>query len=306
MTPGDALPAPPDPPPDPRSGWELPTPGTMPVVERLTPLLTRVLAPNPSPMTLDGTNTYLLSAPGSGDAVVVDPGPTDPGHRDRVEAVLTAADAELRAVLLTHHHPDHADAAAAWADAHGCPVLAPTPTLARRAPVLTDGQHVGSGDTEVVVIATPGHTRDHVAFRLADGAVLTGDHVLGRGTSVVAHPDGDLASYLSSLRRVWALGPDALHPGHGPSLLQDPGAVLEYYTAHRRFRADQVRHALATAGPADLDQLVAELYAEVDRWLWPAAAASLSATLAWLADRGELTRDAAGRCHLAVGSEPSG
>lgn len=286
-------------PSDPRSDWALPAPGELSVTERLAPELVRVLAPNPSPMTLDGTNTYVIGAHGSGEVVLVDPGPDDAMHRQRVDRAVAELDAEVRAIALTHHHLDHSEAAAGWAGDLGCPVLAPTGDLALGAPVIGDGDRVPLADVEVSVIATPGHTRDHVAFRLGSGAVLTGDHVLGRGTSVVAHPDGDLEAYLGSLRRVYDLGPSALHPGHGPSLVEDPAAVLRYYAEHRRYRELQLRHALR-AGPADLDALVRRLYADVDRRLWPAAAASLSALLALLQARGELHRTAQGRYHLEV------
>jgi len=271
----------------------------MPTVERLTPELVRVLAPNPSPMTLDGTNTYVLGAAGTGEVVIVDPGPDDPSHRQRVDDAVAELDAEVRAIAVTHHHPDHAEAAAGWAADLGCPVLAPTGYLAVDAPVLTEGDRVALRNVEVTVIATPGHTRDHVAFRMGSGAVLTGDHVLGRGTSVVAHPDGDLQAYLDSLQRLYDLGPSALHPGHGPSLTEDPGAVLSYYSEHRHYRELQLKHVLRD-GPAGLGELVARLYADVDRRVWPAAAASLSALLAVLVARGEVHRDAAARYHLAV------
>jgi glyoxylase-like metal-dependent hydrolase (beta-lactamase superfamily II) len=284
-------------PPDPRATWALPAFGAMPHVEVVEPGVVRVLAPNPSPMTLDGTNTYVLGLSGSGEALVVDPGPPDADHHARVRAVLADLDAEVRAIVLTHHHADHAEAAAAWAAHHRCEVVARSPALATSARPLHDGARIEVAGIEVVVLDTPGHTADHVALRLGSGAVLTGDHVLGRGTSVVAHPDGDLEAYLASLRRVLDLGPSALHPGHGPSLTEDPAAVLEFYLAHRRFREAQLRHALAT-GPATIDELVARLYADVDRRVWPAAAASLSATVAMLAGRGELHLDAVGRCRL--------
>jgi glyoxylase-like metal-dependent hydrolase (beta-lactamase superfamily II) len=286
-------------PSDPRDDWALPALGALPTTERLAPELVRVLAPNPSPMTLDGTNTYVIGVRGSGEVVLVDPGPDAATHRQRVDRVIADLDAEVRAIALTHHHIDHCEAAAGWAMDLGCPVLAPTGELAIGAPVLRDGERLPLADVEVSVIATPGHTRDHVAFRLGSGAVLTGDHVLGRGTSVVVHPDGDLEAYLDSLRRVYDLGPSALHPGHGPSLVEDPGAVLRYYAEHRRYRELQLRHALRGA-PADRDELVGRLYADVDRRLWPAAAASLSALLAMLQSRGELHRTVDGRYHLVV------
>ncbi|MFU8841077.1 MAG: MBL fold metallo-hydrolase [Nitriliruptoraceae bacterium] len=288
----------PSPPPDPRASWALPAFGAMADVEVVEPGVTRVLAPNPSPMTLDGTNTYVLGVAGTGEALIVDPGPATPGHHDRVRAVLADLDAEVRAIVLTHHHIDHAEAAAAWAAHHDCPVLARVPVLTGADRALDDGERIAVAGVEVAVLDTPGHTSDHVALRLGSGAVLTGDHVLGRGTSVVAHPDGDLEAYLASLRRVLDLGPAALHPGHGPSMSEEPTAVLTYYLAHRRFREAQLRHALGS-GPATIDELVARLYADVDRALWPAAAASLSAAVTMLAERGELHLDASGRCSLA-------
>jgi len=289
----------PQPPEDPRERWVLPAFGAMATVTYLAPGLIRVLAPNPSPMTLDGTNTYVLAPPGRGEALIVDPGPVDPSHEAQVSAVLTEVDAELRAIVLTHHHADHAASAARFAAAHGSPVLAASPTLTGADRVLTDGARLTVGGTDIEVVATPGHTGDHLAFRLSDGAVLTGDHVLGRGTSVVVHPDGDLEAYLASLRRLHDLGPQALYPGHGPSLTEDPTAVLEFYLAHRAFREAQLRAALAVA-PATVEELVALLYADLDRKLWPAATASLSATVAALTSRGEVRTDSGGRCHLDV------
>lgn len=284
---------------DPRLTWDLPAFGQMPVTEELSPAVTRVVAPNPSPMTLDGTNTYVLGAPGAGAVVVVDPGPDDAAHLDRVRAVIAARDAEVAAVVVTHHHLDHTEAARRWGHDFGCPVHAPRPEDAGAGGrVLSDGDQVDLPGLEVRVVTTPGHTRDHVAFRLGDGSLLTGDHVLGRGTSVVAHPDGDLTAYLASLRRTLDLGAHALHPGHGPSLTEDPDAVLRFYADHRDFRRAQVLAELA-AGPATPRELVASIYAEVDRSLWPAAEASTRATLAALVDEGVVQPAADDQVQLA-------
>jgi glyoxylase-like metal-dependent hydrolase (beta-lactamase superfamily II) len=260
----------------------------MAALAELEPLVTRVLAPNPSPMTLDGTNTYVVGEPGSGQAVVVDPGPDDDAHRDAVESVLTARGARCVAVLVTHHHGDHAEAAQPWGRRFGVPVAAATAEVAGPAGrLLEPGERLHLAGTTIGVVPTPGHTADHLAFRLDSGAVLVGDHVLGRGTSVVTHPEGDVAAYLESLRRVHDLGPSALYCGHGPELTDDPSAVLDFYLAHRAFREHQLLAALAT-GPHTVDELVAEIYADVPRTLWPAAAQSTRATLAKLTAEGRI------------------
>ncbi|MGY1801829.1 MBL fold metallo-hydrolase [Blastococcus sp. SYSU D00922] len=277
-----------DAPADPRTSWALPVPGGMPRTAELEPLVTRVLAPNPSGMTLDGTNTYVVGGPGSGQAVLVDPGPDDAAHLAAVEAALGARGARCVAVLVTHHHGDHAEAALPWGERFGAPVAAATPAVAGpRGRVLEHGERLGLAGTSIDVVATPGHTSDHLAFRLESGAVLVGDHVLGRGTSVVTHPEGDVVAYLESLRRVHDLGPSALYCGHGPELTEDPGAVLDYYLAHRAYREQQLLAALA-AGAGTVDELVAAVYAEVPRQLWPAAAQSTRATLAKLHAEGRV------------------
>ena len=254
----------------------------MPRTAELEPLVTRVLAPNPSGMTLDGTNTYLVGAPGSGQAVVVDPGPADDAHLAAVEAALAARDAEVVAVLVTHHHGDHAEAAQPWGARFGAQVAAADPAVAGPdGRVLEPGEQLRLAGTTVGVVATPGHCSDHLAFRLDSGAVLVGDHVLGRGTSVVTHPEGSVVAYLDSLRRVHDLGPSALYCGHGPELTEDPLAVLQYYAAHRGYREWQLLDALLP-GSQTVDELVATVYAAVPQELWPAAAQSVRATLAKL------------------------
>ncbi|MGY1713114.1 MBL fold metallo-hydrolase [Geodermatophilus sp. SYSU D01106] len=278
-------------PADPRVTWDLPAPGAMPRTADLEPLVTRVLAPNASGMTLDGTNTYVVGAPGSGQAVLVDPGPDDPAHLAAVEEALAARDARCVAVLVTHHHGDHAEAALPWGDRFGAQVAAADAAVAGpRGRVLEPGERLALAGTAIGVVGTPGHTADHLAFRLESGAVLVGDHVLGRGTSVVTHPEGDVVAYLESLRRVHDLGPSALYCGHGPELTEDPGAVLDFYLAHRAFRESQLLAALVR-GAGTVDALVADVYAEVPRALWPAAAQSTRATLAKLDAEGHVVVD---------------
>jgi len=265
----------------------------MPRTADLEPLVTRVLAPNPSGMTLDGTNTYVVGAAGSGQAVLVDPGPDDAAHLAAVEAALAARDARCVAVLVTHHHGDHAEAALPWGARFGAPVAAARADVAGPdGRVLEAGEQLALAGTSLDVVATPGHCSDHLAFRLESGAVLVGDHVLGRGTSVVTHPEGDVLAYLESLRRVHDLGPSALYCGHGPELTEDPAAVLDFYLAHRAYREAQILTALA-GGPHTVDQLVETIYAAVPSALWPAAAQSTRATLAKLRAEGRV-EDAAG------------
>ncbi|MGY1680689.1 MBL fold metallo-hydrolase [Geodermatophilus sp. SYSU D01176] len=276
---------------DPRATWDLPAPGAMPRTADLEPLVTRVLAPNPSPMTLDGTNTYVVGAPGSGQAVLVDPGPDDPAHLAAVEAALAARDARCVAVLVTHHHGDHAEAALPWGVRLEAQVAAADARVAGPGGwVLEPGERLELAGTTLDVVPTPGHTADHLAFRLESGAVLVGDHVLGRGTSVVTHPEGDVLAYLASLRRVHDLGASALYCGHGPELTEDPGAVLDFYLAHRAFRESQLLAAVVR-GAGTVDELVADVYADVPREVWPAAAESTRATLAKLAAEGHMVVD---------------
>jgi glyoxylase-like metal-dependent hydrolase (beta-lactamase superfamily II) len=254
----------------------------------LEPLVTRVLAPNPGSMSLDGTNTYVVGEPGRGRAVLVDPGPDDPAHLAAVEAALAEREAECVAVLVTHHHVDHAEAALPWGAHFGVQVAAASAEVAGPGGrLLEPGERLTLAGTTIGVVPTPGHTADHLAFRLESGAVLVGDHVLGRGTSVVTHPEGNVLAYLESLRRVHDLGPSALYCGHGPELTEDPGAVLDFYLDHRAYREQQLVEALGR-GPATVDELVATVYAAYPREVWPAAAQSTRATLDKLRAEGRI------------------
>ena len=247
-----------------------------------------VLAPNPSPMTLDGTNTWLLAEPDAPRAVVVDPGPLDEGHLRAVRDAVERAGRRVGLVLLTHGHPDHAAGAARFAELTGAPVRALDPALRLGEEGLAGGDVVTLDGLELRVIPTPGHTADSLSFHIpADGAVLTGDTVLGRGTTVVAHPDGRLGDYLESLRRLRSLTvDDGVHtvlPGHGP-VLYDAQRVVEDYLAHRTRRLAEVAEAVA-AGHRTPEAVVARVYADVDRALWPAAELSVRAQLEYLAER---------------------
>jgi glyoxylase-like metal-dependent hydrolase (beta-lactamase superfamily II) len=249
-----------------------------------------VLAPNPSPMTLDGTNTWLIAEPGSSSALVVDPGPDDEAHLRRVRDEVTAAGRRVAKILLTHGHPDHAEGAAAFAAMTGAPVLAADPAHRLGGEGLAPGDTLTAAGCEVHVLATPGHSPDSVSLLLpADAALLTGDTVLGRGTTVIAH-DGNLADYLRSLDRLRKLADEAelrvLLPGHGP-LLADPAATLDYYQAHRQERLDEITAALE-AGDRTPAEIVARVYADVDRQIWPFAEMSVRAQLDYLRTQGRL------------------
>jgi len=269
---------------------------------------TCLLAPNANMMTLDGTNTWVLREPGATRSVVVDPGPEIVSHLD---AVAEAA-GPVAVVLLTHGHADHSEAARTFAERMGCGVRALDPRHQLGDEGLGDGDVVEVDGLEIRVVATPGHTSDSLSFVLpAERAVLTGDTVLGRGTSVVAHPDGQLGAYLDSLSRLHALAESreltTVWPGHGP-VIDDALAVLDYYLSHRAERLDQVREALreltssdpsaGTTDPAtgatgtndaeggDLARAIVEkVYVDVDPVLWGAAELSVRAQLAYLLPR---------------------
>lgn len=248
-------------------------------IEQVTPSAARLLAPNPGPMTLEGTNTWILRDPTEPECVVVDPGPLDEGHLDRIVAAGPVA-----LIVLTHSHLDHAEAAPRLAEMTGAPVVARDPSWCRDAASLGPGRHDAVAGVEWLTILTPGHSSDSVCLLLRhDCALLTGDTILGRGTTVVAHPDGRLADYLDSLQRLRDLARTdigTLLPGHGP-VIEKPLAVLDFYVAHRHERLDQVRAAVA-AGDETAAAVVRRVYADVDPVLWPAAEQSVRAQLDYL------------------------
>ncbi|MFF9058754.1 MBL fold metallo-hydrolase [Streptomyces sp. NPDC014882] len=254
-----------------------------------TPRAVNVLAPNASPMTLDGTNTWLVAEPDSDLAVVIDPGPLDEGHLRAVVDTAREAGKRVALTLLTHGHPDHAEGAVRFAELTGTKVRALDPALRLGDEGLAAGDVVTVGGLELRIVPTPGHTADSLCFHLpADRAVLTGDTVLGRGTTVVAHPDGRLGDYLDSLRRLRSLTvDDGVHtvlPGHGP-VLEDAQGAVEFYLAHRAHRLAQVETAVENGlrAPAEV---VGHVYADVDRSLWPAAELSVRAQLEYLREHG--------------------
>ncbi|MER7957480.1 MBL fold metallo-hydrolase [Streptomyces sp. NPDC096030] len=248
-----------------------------------------VLAPNPSAMTLDGTNSWIVSEPDSDLAVVIDPGPLDDGHLTHVVETAAGLGKRVALTLLTHGHPDHAEGAARFAELTRTHVRALDPALRLGDEGLAAGDVVTVGGLELRVVPTPGHTSDSLSFHLpADRAVLTGDTILGRGTTIVAHPDGRLGDYLDSLRRLRSLTvDDGVHtvlPGHGP-VLEDAQGAVEFYLAHRAGRLAQVETAVEN-GHRTASEVVAHVYADVDRSLWPAAELSVRAQLQYLREHG--------------------
>ncbi|HEY3262925.1 MAG TPA: MBL fold metallo-hydrolase [Pseudonocardiaceae bacterium] len=249
------------------------------VLRPVTELASVLLAANPGPMTLDGTNTWLLGRPGARAAVVVDPGPDDEEHVRRVAEL-----SQPEVILITHGHRDHTGAVHLLHDLTGAPVRAADPAHCLGGKPLRPDEVVRAGGIELRVLATPGHTMDSVCLVLPRaGGVLTGDTVLGRGTTVIMHPEGSLGAYLSSLRALAGLpagGP--VLPGHGPDLPDLAGTAREYL-AHRAERLEQIRRALTTLGEDATPRQVVELvYADVDRALWSAAEVSVGAQLAYL------------------------
>ncbi|MFF5407604.1 MULTISPECIES: MBL fold metallo-hydrolase [Streptomyces] len=248
-----------------------------------------VLAPNASAMTLDGTNTWIVAEPGSDLAVVIDPGPLDEGHLRAVVDTAEKAGRRIALTLLTHGHEDHAEGAARFAELTRTRVRALDPALRLGDEGLAAGDVITTGGLELRVVPTPGHTSDSLSFHLpADRAVLTGDTILGRGTTMVAHPDGRLGDYLDSLRRLRSLTvDDGVHtvlPGHGP-VLEDAQGAVEFYLAHRAHRLAQVETAVEN-GHRTAAEVVAHVYADVDRSLWPAAELSVRAQLEYLSEHG--------------------
>lgn len=252
----------------------------------IAPEVAGLRAPNGGPMTLDGTNTWILGSPG-GPSVVVDPGPADDGHLRRVAERA----GDVTVTVLTHRHADHSAGLPQFAALTGSGCRAADPAYAISTAAcdgrLVDGMELPVGRLDVRVLATPGHTSDSVSLLVSGSEgrwLLTGDTVLGRGTTVITHPDGDLAAYFDSLERMLTVvreeGITAVLPGHGP-VVGEPLAVLTHYRRHRLERLEQVRAALRL-GDETAAQVVARVYADVDRSVWPAAEQSVRAQLDYL------------------------
>jgi glyoxylase-like metal-dependent hydrolase (beta-lactamase superfamily II) len=256
--------------------------------ERTSGRTRRVRAPNPGLMTLDGTNSYLIdgsdavSANGASDrVVVVDPGPLDEEH---LRTLAAAGTVEL--VLLTHRHADHSAARSRFAELTGAPVRAFDAALCIAAEPLTDGEELRVGGTRITVIHTPGHTSDSVCFFLPDdgdhGAMLTGDTILGRGTTIIDDPDGTLHDYLVSLSALAEFGPARVLPAHGPAH-PNLAEICDDYLRHRELRLDQIRRVLAELGQdAPVQAVTDAVYGDTNASVRFAAEASVRAQLTYL------------------------
>ncbi|GAC1652101.1 MAG: MBL fold metallo-hydrolase [Vulcanimicrobiaceae bacterium] len=241
--------------------------------------ITLVRAPNPSALTLSGTNSYLIDC-GQSLAACIDPGPPHQGHVDRLAAQAAERGLRIELILLTHGHPDHAPAAAMLRAKTGATVATHQLSQTDHQRVLNDGETIHIGATEFIVVDAPGHTFEHLVFyETQERALFTGDVVLGEGTVVIAPPGGGMRPYQATLNRLAALFPQAqrIYGGHGEPV-EDPAAKLREYIEHRRLRERELLEALAE-GPQTIPQLVTRIYANVKAILWPAAARQLLAYL---------------------------
>jgi len=217
-------------------------------------------------MTLDGTNTWVIRAPEATESLVIDPGPLIEEHLETV-----AGHAPISTVLATHSHPDHVEGLPRFQELTGVP------------DPERSAEFTAAGGVRIRALPTPGHTADSVSFLAEyedERVIFTGDTILGRGTTVVAYPDGNLGDYLDTLRRLALLGPVPVLPGHGP-VLPSCVAVATYYLEHRLERLAQVRSA-REAGAETAMEVVERVYADVDRSVWWAAEQSVKAQIAYL------------------------
>ncbi len=280
----------------------------------------RVLAPNGSPFTFTGTQTYLIGT--EEGLAVIDPGPDDPDHLAALQSAIGTA--KVLAILCTHTHRDHSPAAAPLADITGAPIIgcaalviesdAPrvdAPFDKSYAPdrVLADGESISGPGWTLTAVATPGHTSNHLCYALEEsGALFTGDHVMGWSTSVVVPPDGDMGDYMASLTKLYERGDRIYYPAHGPAV-EKTRQLVRGMAGHRRARERQIVKLLEEGVPAQagtscdstprsppargltIAEMVPVMYKGVHERLWPAAAQSVHAHLIELEKQGTATRD---------------
>ncbi|MEW6575209.1 MAG: MBL fold metallo-hydrolase [Pseudomonadota bacterium] len=280
--------------------------------EQHEPLVRRVLAPNPSPYTFTGTQTWLVGA--GKEIAVIDPGPAGSGlsigdpkdmnGEGHVEAIMRAVgDAKVTAILCTHTHRDHSPAAAPLKALTGAPIIGCAPlAIADDGPradsafdpdyapdrILSDGEQISGEDWTIEAVATPGHTSNHLCFALLEsGALFTGDHVMKWSTSVVSPPDGDMAAYMASLQKLYEREDRVYYPAHGPAV-ENPKQLVRGMIGHRRMRERQILGLLET-GPQLIPDMVTEMYKGLDTRLKGAAGRSVLAHLVDLEKQGRVT-----------------
>jgi glyoxylase-like metal-dependent hydrolase (beta-lactamase superfamily II) len=272
---------------------EQPKPLVYGVASALSPMVRRIVCENPSAMTGPGTNTYLV---GIDEIAVIDPGPADATHLD---AIAGCGGDRIRWILLTHTHEDHAPGAAGLKERTGADVLGFGQAEgygnveALLDGTLADGDTIEATEYHLVAMHTPGHASNHICYLLPEERTLfTGDHIMQGSTVVIAPPDGDMAAYLASLRKLQEIRPRlrTIAPGHG-HLIENPAAVIEGYIQHRLAREQQVLAELRSRGSATIPELVAAIYTDVPDELHPVAQLSVWAHLRKLADDGVVTGD---------------
>jgi len=269
----------------------------------LEPLVCRVLAPNPSPFTYTGTQTYIV---GDRDLAVIDPGPDDPDHLNALRSAIGGR--PVKAILITHHHRDHSPASRPLAKATGAPIMGAAPFAADYeggrsdaafdrdyAPdhVLAEGEGVAGDGWTLTALATPGHTSNHLAFALPQTrALFSGDHVMGWSTSIVSPPDGDMADYMASLEKLMERDDRVYYPGHGEAV-DNPQRLVRGMLGHRKQREGQILRLLGQGGELTIGAMTARMYVGLNPKLLPAAERSVLAHLYDLRTRGLVREEGA-------------
>jgi glyoxylase-like metal-dependent hydrolase (beta-lactamase superfamily II) len=275
-----------------------PDPAAMPtgILMQLTPLVGRVLAPNPSPFTYTGTQTYVV---GARDVAVIDPGPDEPAHRGALMAAIGGR--PVTAIVCTHTHRDHSPGAGPLGKAVGAPIIGCAPLVLdddgpradasfdagyRPDRILADEEQVAGDGWTLEAVATPGHTSNHLCFALPqEGALFTGDHVMGWSTSVISPPDGDMADYMRSMQRLAARTDTVYYPAHGEPI-DNPQRLVRGMMGHRKQREGQILRFLERNGASAIPDMVAEMYKGIDPRLHAGAGRSVLAHLIDLGERG--------------------
>jgi glyoxylase-like metal-dependent hydrolase (beta-lactamase superfamily II) len=280
-----------------------PQPWPTGLAEDVEPLVRRVLAPNPSPYTFTGTQTYVVGMADGPDCAVIDPGPDEPAH---IAAILAAVGSrKILAIMCTHTHRDHSPAAAPLAAATGAPIVGCAPLMLQVAGprsdeafdptyapdrVLADGEGMRGTGWTLTAVATPGHTSNHLCFALKEsGALFTGDHVMGWSTSVVIPPDGDMGAYMASLDKLMAREDVRYHSAHGAAI-EKPRQLVRGMIGHRRQREAQILRLLGEQS-RPVSGFLPEMYKGLDARLIPAAEMSVTAHLLDLEKRALAARD---------------